>query len=153
MTLEEYFRWHMPGDPPVVGCWEWPLKPEGFGYGQINYGGYHARAHVLSYRLHHGEIPAGLIVRHTCDNPICVHPNHFELGTRMDNMNDMRERGRESRRGQAKLTVVDVLEIRKAVSSGVFHHILAERYGVSRRAVGHIVRRSTWKDVREEVMP
>lgn len=137
----------MPGEPPEEGCWLWPLAPEGFGYGQINYGGHHVRVHVFSYRLHNGPIPKGKIVRHTCDIPLCAHPRHLILGTRIDNMDDMRERGRDNRKGQAKVTEDEVREIRILVAEGATHQSVADQYGISRRAVGHMVRRTTWVDV------
>jgi hypothetical protein len=146
LTLEEYFHWHMPGDPPTGGCWEWSLKPGVKGYGQVSYGGQHITAHVLSYRIHHGE-PSSEVVRHTCNNPICVHPDHLLAGTYADNTQDMLQAEREARgerNGQAKLTESDVLEIRQAAKRGIFHRVLADQYGVSRRAIGHIVRGSTW---------
>ncbi|UGO47583.1 HNH endonuclease [Morganella phage vB_MmoP_Lilpapawes] len=39
-----------------------------------------------------GDIPAGMVVRHTCDNKRCVNPNHLLLGTRKENTHDMLER-------------------------------------------------------------
>src|SRR5206468_8690555 len=50
--------------------------------------------HRYTYSNYNGEIPDGLIVRHKCDNDLCVNPNHLELGTHQDNANDKGSRGR-----------------------------------------------------------
>lgn len=40
------------------------------------------------YREFKGDIPNGLVVRHMCNNPYCLNPNHLEIGTPQDNAND-----------------------------------------------------------------
>jgi hypothetical protein len=41
-----------------------------------------------------GPIPDGLLVRHDCDNPLCVNPEHLRTGTDRDNAQDRDSRGR-----------------------------------------------------------
>lgn len=73
-------------------CWPW-LAGRSKGYGQfLNY-----LAHRIAWFLTHGEIPAGAVIRHTCDNPPCCNPNHLVPGTHGQNFRDMVERGRASR--------------------------------------------------------
>ena len=40
------------------------------------------------------ELEPGEVARHTCDNPICVNPDHLLPGTQRDNVDDMMRRGR-----------------------------------------------------------
>jgi hypothetical protein len=42
----------------------------------------------------HPDADRSLIVRHRCDNPRCVNPDHLQLGTQKENMMDMHVRGR-----------------------------------------------------------
>lgn len=46
------------------------------------------------YTVHHGPIPHGFVIRHTCDNRLCINPEHLILGTQLDNIKDMIDRGR-----------------------------------------------------------
>lgn len=71
-------------------CWLWGGMTSRSGYGI-----FHGRpAHRASYELHKGPIPDGLLIRHTCDTPPCVNPDHLLVGTPADNARDMKERAR-----------------------------------------------------------
>lgn len=84
------------------GCWEWDGSVTEKGYGLINIerqGLVGARVHRVMYELHVGPIPNGQLIRHRCDNPPCINPDHLEPGTPADNTSDMMERGRHWRHG------------------------------------------------------
>lgn len=117
-------------------CWLWTAATTNGGYGVIGVG--HARllrAHCVSYELHHGPIPAGLVVRHKCDVPACVNPTHLELGTKLDNSRDMVERGRVRSKVKYPQETVDAIRAEPGTLMQV-----AEKFGVSFNYVGMLRR-------------
>lgn len=121
------------------------------GYGQL----YHKPtkkyqyAHRVAYMEAYGPIPEGLVVRHKCDNPSCVNPEHLELGTQTDNMQDAVKRGRSAagmRNGMAKLTPEDAERIRFIIASKeVSQRALAREYKVSPQTINNIVHGRHWQ--------
>jgi len=85
------------GQDPAV-CWKWPSEHSAAGYARwrSRKGGKQARWRVsrVMCALRDGEVPHGILVRHTCDNPGCWNPDHLLQGTGVDNSRAMLERGR-----------------------------------------------------------
>lgn len=132
-------------------CWLWTALCDPRGYGRIKNHGRMILAHRVSYEIHYGPIPDGLLVCHDCDNPPCVNPTHFFLGTMTDNMNDMFSKGRNAigeRMGTAKLTDADVKKIRELYESryGSYAEI-GRLFGVTDGTVHLIVTRQTWRHI------
>ena len=50
------------------------------------------KLHRLIYERVYGEIPPGMVIRHSCDNPPCINPAHLLCGTQTDNIKDREER-------------------------------------------------------------
>lgn len=75
-------------------CWLWMGAKNRCGYGQLTYQKKHITAHRASLMIHGVEIPAGMMVCHSCDNPPCVNPQHLWIGTNSDNQKDSVRKGR-----------------------------------------------------------
>ena len=66
------------------------------GYGRYSYGPNRGkRAHRVAWEEVNGVIPEGMFVCHKCDNPPCINIDHLFLGTPLDNMRDMIQKGRK----------------------------------------------------------
>ena len=76
------------------GCWLWLGGKSSDGYGKFNIGNHDTNAHRVAYTLKVGNVPPGVSVLHSCDNPPCVRPEHLFLGTQLDNVTDMHKKGR-----------------------------------------------------------
>lgn len=87
------------------GCIEWQgyRLPSGHGRLQGDFGKVES-AHRISWAASNGPIPEGLVIRHRCDNPPCVNPDHLEAGTPADNSRDAVERGRIARGDRLPVT-------------------------------------------------
>lgn len=76
-------------------CWNWQAAPRN-GYGALKYGVHVLGTHIVSYRIHKGEVPEGLLVKHSCDNRLCCNPAHLTAGTVAQNNEEMQQRRRLS---------------------------------------------------------
>jgi len=137
-------------------CWEWVGFKSRDGYGVVHEKTKLIKAHRLAYCEANNKTLADIfdvVVRHTCDNRLCVNPAHLLLGTSADNTQDRHVRNRDARgsvNGNSKLTEEQVLAIRKnyAPWSRTRGHIaLAKAYGVSSSLISQIIKRDIWTHI------
>lgn len=132
-------------------CWIWLGTVITKGYGRVRVEGCFEAAHRFSYRLYVGPIPPGHVIRHKCDNPICVNPDHLLSGTQKENIQDAVSRGRMSlgeRNGRATITAELVLQIRDLLDCRLFTQtVIAHFYGVKRSLVSDIKNGRCWNSV------
>lgn len=132
-TLRARLKSHMKVIPN--GCWQWTgarsqsARSAAGKYlskdrGIMVFAGRKRTAHRWSFEAFRGPIPPEMFVCHTCDNPLCINPDHFFLGTHAENQADM---ARKHRSGGIKLTQEQVRLIR---ASTMPHTHLAKIFGV-----------------------
>ena len=133
-------------------CIETPYAPSGgMGYGQIEINGKALMHHRLAYCKANNvslDSIADKVVRHTCDNPRCVNPEHLLIGTHADNSNDRAVRNRTAvgvRASRSRLTEAQVLEIRARRWGS--NKDLGLEFGIDASCISDIRTRKTWKHI------
>lgn len=137
-------------------CWIWTgwIMKNSLGYGGFYYKEKDTTAHRASYMIHKGDVPNGMCVCHTCDNPKCVNPDHLWLGTYQDNMDDMKRKKRHNcLKGEKvlkhKLKQSEVKVIRFAYKMGFSNQYqLSKLYNISQSVISEIINRKAWKHVK-----
>lgn len=136
--------------PAPDACWEWQGAINSHGYGTIRERCASKGAHVIAYRSSKGDVPAGMLVCHTCDNRKCCNPAHLFLGTKAENNADRNAKGRQARGSRikrARLTETDAALIRYLTDCGANGKQLAALYGVFQSTISSIHRLRTWAHV------
>lgn len=130
----------------ITGCWEWSLFRVAAGYGRITVNKAILYAHRYSYSIHYNTDITGLVIRHKCDNPCCINPEHLIAGTQKENVHDISLRGRRNdptgeRNYASKFSDFEVEAMR------IFHEFYGMRqyklsviFGMSRANVNQIIK-------------
>lgn len=79
--LLEKCTWRGPDE-----CWTWLGSQNGTGYGYLSLKGRNVYAHRFAWEWVHGPIPEKLEIHHTCENTLCVNPQHLKACTHQENM-------------------------------------------------------------------
>lgn len=138
-------------------CWPWKRSTQRYGYGGVTRNKEKKTASRVAWELTYGPIPADKpFICHHCDHPWCCNPAHLFPGTHLDNMADMRRKGRSPKNdnhqgednGNAKLTEQKVRQIRERYVQGdVTQTQLAQEFGVSSPLVSMIINRRVWQHI------
>ena len=127
-------------------CWNWIGETRFGGYGYLYLGNHkYIRVHRFSYKLHKGKIPTGLLVCHSCDNRICVNPDHLWLGTHKDNAIDKMKKGRQvipkgEKNWGCKIKWEEVKKMRELYKSELyFQYEIAKMFSISTSLTNMII--------------
>jgi hypothetical protein len=131
----------------IVGsCWLW-TGAKVRRYGVIRYDEKLIKSHRASWMIFKGNIPKKLFVLHKCDIPLCVNPEHLFLGTPLDNVKDMIEKGRSKFGLNQGLGAKKIREIRKLLSENKSASEIAVIYNIGARAIRDIKNGKTWSKI------
>lgn len=119
------------------GCWEWTGSTRG-GYGALGTGSGVRDTHRISWELHHGAIPDGMCVCHTCDNRSCVNPAHLFLGSKRANALDAAAKQRIGRHGKQNSAPEVRAEVLRLCRIGVPFRQIATQFGLSPNGISQL---------------
>jgi hypothetical protein len=135
-------------DVDADGCWNCTshkLDSRGYPAGKRVIGR-RSIARVM-YEEKHGKIAEGLVIRHKCDNRKCVNPDHLEVGTQIENLNDAYERKRNAygeRHGNAKISVENAEWI-KSNAGKISQSEMGRTLNLHQTTVWAVINEKTWK--------
>lgn len=134
----------------IDSCWPFTRSIGTNGYGlfelpryQLSNGRNSKRIRIISSRfsfwLYHLKLKGWHSdfdeVCHTCDNPACVNPTHLFEGTTKDNQIDAAKKNRKAK----KLSLEDVVQIRKLSALGMKQQLLANKFNLHPSVVSRII--------------
>lgn len=141
--------------PHLGRCWLWTgVKARaGRGYFRINNPRRSVPAPRIAWMLATGNWPIHDACHH-CDNPSCVRFSHLFDGTKKDNMQDAKRKGRirnasdryfGDHHGMAVLRSTDIPVIISRRQYGDLLKDIAADFGLTYQAISSVIRGRTWK--------
>lgn len=154
--------WDKVGVAGSSDCWLWLGGCDYDGYGIFWAQRTSWRANRIALGLSIGAMPENMAC-HTCDKPPCCNAAHLFEGTAFHNNRDALRKGRYENRPNlrtadsymrgveshlAKLTVADVVSIRKYAAHGFTAAEIQQVYSqITWQNIAAIVKRRTWKHI------
>ena len=109
------------------GCWEWQGATAS-GYGRVKVLRKVVSAHRLAFKLANPEADVkGYDVCHRCDNRRCCNPEHLFKGTRSENMQDCKRKGRLNHTVKYGEDFIET--VREMLSEGFARREISRRLG------------------------
>lgn len=133
------------GYGPQGDCWRWTAGGRGGGYGSFKLHGSMVDAHRVSFAIANGgELPAGRVVMHRCDERRCVNPAHLRLGTYAENVRDARDKDRLFKRPvrTVPLTDAEIAQIIDQFNRGLSQKMLCRTWTLGPNALRRILKRA-----------
>jgi len=140
------------------GCLLWMGASTRFGYGhfrrKINGQWKMYKAHRFSYEQLYGPVPDGLCVLHSCDNPKCVNPNHLSVGTKKDNAQQRKQRGRQRwgrnpQHNWLTFALAQIIRQYQRDNPTMKQKNIAEVFGISTAQCSRILNNHIWQQPEE----
>lgn len=131
------------------GCWIW-VGCTNEKYGMIKFKKTNLGAHRFSYKYIKKIEPGDLNVCHTCDNPLCVNPDHLFLGTNHDNMKDASIKRRLAygeKHYRNRLKEKEIKEIQRLSKLGLSQTQIAKVFDIEQTNISHIILGKNWKNL------
>ena len=91
-------------------------------------------------------------VLHSCHNSLCVNPDHLHLGTQRENLQEMKDAGREKKvkgikNHKSKTNDNDVSKIRRLHENGFTMREIGNIFNLQSSTICYIVNKKTWGHV------
>jgi hypothetical protein len=133
------------------GCWIWTGPVFKSKRARLTLGKNNHVAARLMFVLTRGSA-SGLCVLHTCDEVLCVNPDHLFLGTNADNSTDMVNKGRSAPQHgtlnpRAILTEEIVSVVKQRLRNGEKQNKIAIELGVCKATINNIAVGKSWNHV------
>ena len=97
------------------------------------------------------DVKKPYMIRHKCDNRMCINPEHLLIGTHIDNMNDRFTRNRCAngvKNGNSKLTDEQVIDI---YYSKLSYSDISIKFKISKYVINQIRLGKLWKHITKDL--
>ena len=115
--------------------WTRCRNTDGYARACIN-GNYNGKVHREVFKISYGYYPK--VVRHSCDNPICINPDHLVAGDPLDNVKDRHERKRTHR----QVSVIEKEQVLGMRGQGLTMKQVAKNLNINYKRVEYILTRA-----------